>query len=162
MEESHGATDWAFGWNVPEEQLYPLEEHARSIANNWSGSQRDHLVGLMGESSFAQPLGMVDRLDFEVYADGGDGSADFPYRGATVDVKTVGRHRKDPTLAVGAYEPLNADYYALASRISETGIRLIGYAPRRLVANVPVCTHQGDEYQLVGQEYLFLLPQALL
>jgi len=140
--------------HIPEERVYPLTEHARRIADTWSGTPADHLTGLLGEDGVAKRLGIADRLDVEVY-NGGDGGIDLRYRGATIDVKTVGRRRSDPDLTVDAYSPLNADYYALASRIGETDIRLIGYAPRDFVANAPTFRYEDRPYHLVEQEYLF-------
>ncbi|MDZ5813114.1 hypothetical protein U4E84_17410, partial [Halorubrum sp. AD140] len=141
--------------HVPEERLYPLAEHARHIADTWSGTRRDHLTGLLGEDAFAKHLGIADRLNVEVYTDGGDGGFDLKCRGATIDVKTVGRQRSDPDLTVDAYKPLHADYYALASRVDETDVRLIGYAPRQFVANASTLTHKGRPYHVVEQDYLF-------
>lgn len=147
---------------VPEERLYALREHAYRIANNWHGTTRDHLTGLLGEFSYAEPLGLTQEVNVEIIPDGGDGGDDLRYCGATIDVKTVGRHRTDPALTVDAYEPLRADYYALASRISETCVRLIGYAPRCFVANAPIRHHDEGPYHYVDQRYLYPFPSALL
>ena len=141
--------------HIPEERVYPLAEHARQIANTWSGSPADHLTGLLGEDGIAKRLDIAERLDVDVYTDGGDGGVDLHYRDAAIDVKTVGRHRSDPDLTVDAYHSLDADYYALASRIGETDIRLIGYAPRDFVANAPTFRHKDRPYHLVEQDYLF-------
>ncbi|WP_324665748.1 hypothetical protein [Haloarcula sediminis] len=102
-------------------------------------------------------LGIADRLNTEVYADGGDGGVDLRYRGATIDVKTVGRHRADPALTVDAYDQLRADYYVLASRVGSSDMRLLGYAPQEFVANAPTQTHERRPYHLVEQAYLFPL-----
>jgi len=141
--------------HIPEERVYPLSEHARRIAETWSGTSRDHLTGLLGEDGVAKRLGIAEQLDVEVYTDGGDGGTDLRYRGATINVKTVSRHRSDPDLTVDAYKPLRADYYVLASRVGQTDVRLVGYAPREFVANAPTLTHDGQPYHLVEQEYLF-------
>ncbi|MYL15730.1 hypothetical protein GLW36_03590 [Halorubrum terrestre] len=141
--------------HIPEKRVYPLSEHARRIAETWSGTPTDHLTGLLGEDGVAKRLGIAEQLDVEVYTDGGDGGTDLRYRGTTIDVKTVGRHRSDPDLTVDAYSPLNADYYALASRIGETDIRLIGYAPRDFVANASTFRYEDRPYHCVEQEYLF-------
>ncbi|WP_277543719.1 hypothetical protein [Haloarcula laminariae] len=93
-------------------------------------------------------------MNTEVYADGG---VDLRYRGATIDVKTVGRHRTDPDLTVDAYDQLRADYYMLASRVGPSDVRLLGYAPRQFVANAPTRTHEGRPYHLIEQAYLFPL-----
>ena len=148
--------------HIPEERLYALREHAHRRSENWNGTVDDHLLGLLGEFGLARPLGVTKSLDTEIYADGGDGGIDLRYRGATIDVKTVGRHRRDPSLTVNAYKPLTADYYALASRISETDIRLIGYTPREFVANAPILSHEGESYHLVDQRYLFPFTNALV
>lgn len=141
--------------HVPEERLYAFREHARRRSETWDGTIDEHLLGFLGEFGLARPLGVTESLDTEIYADGGDGGVDLRYRGATIDVKTVGRHRRDPALTVNAYEPLTADYYALASRISETDLRLIGYTPREFVANAPILSYEGQPYHLVDQRYLF-------
>jgi len=94
-----------------------------------------------------------------VRVDGGDGGVDLTYRGATIDVKTVGRHRDDPALTVDAYEPLRADYYVLASRVGQTDCRLLGYAPRQFVANAPIRYYDGEPYHFVDQRYLFPIPR---
>ena len=140
---------------VPEERFYPLAEHASRIADTWSGTHSDHLTGLLGEDAIAKHLGISDRLNIEVYTDGGDGGFDLQFRGATIDVKTVGQHQSDPNLTVDAYKPLHAEYYALASRVGEMNVRLIGYAPREFVANAPTFSNEGQPYHVVEQEYLF-------
>lgn len=143
--------------HIPEERVYALREWAQRIADTTSGTTDNHLTGLLGEDALAQVLGIADRLNTEVYADGGDGGVDLRYRGATIDVKTVGRHRIDPDLTVDAYDQLRADYYVLASRVGQTDVRLLGYAPRQFVANAPTWTHEGRAYHLVEQAYLFPL-----
>jgi len=92
-----------------------------------------------------------------VYADGGDGGVDLRYRGATIDVKTVSRHRTEPDLTVDAYDPLCADYYVLASRVGPSDVRLLDYALRQFVANAPTRTHERRPYHVVEQAYLFPL-----
>jgi hypothetical protein len=143
--------------HIDEHRFYALVERANRIADNAHGSTENHIIGKLGEDSFAHAVGIADRLDTTVYADGGDGGVDLTYRGATIDVKTVGRHRHDPALTVDAYEPLTADYYVLASRVGKMDCRLIGYAPRDFVANAPVRLHNGEPYHIVEQEYLFPL-----
>ncbi|WP_276249302.1 hypothetical protein [Haloarcula rara] len=86
-----------------------------------------------------------------VYTDGGD---DLRYRGATIDVKTVGCHRTDPDLTVDAYDRLRADYYVLATRVGPSDVRLLGYAPRQFV-RTHRRGHEGRPYHLVEQAYLF-------
>jgi hypothetical protein len=148
--------------HIPEEQFYAITAQARELADHSNGDVKSWITGLLGENGYARSVGRVDSLSHEVMTDGGDGGTDLSYRGATVDVKTVGRHRADPCLTVDAYEPLRADYYALASRISKTDIRLIGYAPRQFVANAPTRYHEGEPYHFVDQEYLFPFPSQLL
>jgi len=148
--------------HVPENRVYALGEVARKLAGQWNGTAENFLKGLLGEYSYAKPLGKEQKINTEVYADGGDGGTDLSYRGATIDVKTVGQHRSDPALTVDAYKPLNADYYALASRISKTDVRLIGYAPRQFVANAPTQQHNGDRYHIIEQRYLFPFPSAIV
>jgi hypothetical protein len=147
--------------HVPQERLYALTEHANRLTEHWAGDVQDHLTGLLGEFSLAKPLGIEDAVDTKIYADGGDGGVDLRYRGATIDVKTVGRHRDDPALTVDAYQPLTADYYVLASRVSKTDVRIIGYAPRQFVANAPVRWHDGQPYHMVEQYYLFPIPRSI-
>lgn len=143
--------------HIDECRYYPLGEQAARIADTARGSAENHLTGLLGEDALAHYLGIAGRLDTEVYADGGDGGVDLTYRGATIDVKTVGRHRSNPALTVNAFRPLTADYYVLASRVGKLDCRLIGYAPRKFVANAPIQQHDGEQFHLVEQEYLFPL-----
>ena len=147
--------------HVPQERVFAFGEFARRLAADWKGTATRHLLGKLGEFSLARPLGIADHVDTEIYPDGGDGGVDLRYRGATIDVKTVGQHRRDPALTVDAFEPLTADYYALASRVSKTDVRLVGYAPREFVANAPVEYHEGEPYHLVEQHYLYPFPNAL-
>jgi hypothetical protein len=148
--------------HIPDNRLYAFGEFARRLADSWRGSIEDHLLSKLGEFGYAKSLGIENNVDTNIYSDGGDGGTDLNYRGATIDVKTVGQHRSDPALAVDAYEPLDADYYALASRISESDVRLIGYAPRRFVANAPVRHHDNGPYHFVDQRYLFPFPATLI
>lgn len=145
--------------HVEERRLYPLQEHAARIAETTSGTTENHVTGLLGEDAVAHHLGIEQRLNTEVIPDGGDGGSDLTYRGATIDVKTVGRHRSNPALTVDAYEPLTADYYLLASRVSKLDFRLLGYVPRWFIANAPIRDQNGEPYHIVHQEYLFPLPR---
>lgn len=143
---------------ISEHRFYPLMGKAEQIAINRGDSVENWRKGLLGEDALAHYLGIEDQLDTEIY-ECGDGGIDLEFRGATIDVKTVGRHRCDPALTVDAYQELIADYYVLASRIGRKSCRLIGYAPRQFVANAPIRTHQGNDYHHVDQEYLFPFPQ---
>lgn len=147
--------------HIPQKRLFILQEYGRRIAGASSGSVENHRKGKIGEDAVAKSIDARDSIDLEVYTDGGDGGVDLSHRGATIDVKTVGQHRCDPALTVDAYEQLRADYYVLASRISETDVRLIGYTPRQFVANAPVRSYQGGDYHLVEQDYLFPFPSSL-
>lgn len=144
--------------HIPDNRRHAFDEFARRLADDWRGSIENHLLAKLGEFAVAKHLGIEKGVDVEIYSDGGDGGTDLNYRGATIDVKTVGRHRTDPRLTVDAYEPLGADYYALASRIGESDVRLIGYTPRRFVANAPVRSHDTGPYHIVDQRYLFPFP----
>lgn len=144
--------------HIDEGRRDALIEHARRIAESWHGTAQNHITGLLGEDAVAHGLGIADAIDVTVYADGGDAGVDLTYCGATIDVKTVGRHRSNPALTVDAYEPLTADYYVLVSRIGPSDFRLVGYAPRDFVANAPILRHEGHPYHIVGQEYLFPFP----
>lgn len=148
--------------HIPESRVYAIGEVARRLAEQWSGTAKNFEIGLIGEDGTRDLLGIDQDIDTQVYPDGGDGGTDLNYRGATIDVKTVGQHRSDPSLAVDAYKPLRADYYVLASRISKTDVRLIGYAPRQFVANAPTRLHDGEPYHLVDQRYLFPFPSAIV
>lgn len=141
--------------NIPEGRFYALKEHASRIANSTRGECNNHLTGLLGEDTVAHYFGIEDRLETEVYADGGDGGFDLQFQGATIDVKTVGRCRQSPALTVDAHKPLRADYYVLASRVGRMTCRLIGYAPREFVADALQYNHRGKPYHIVEQEYLF-------
>jgi hypothetical protein len=104
-------------------------------------------------------LGVPEQLETEVYADGGDGGVDLAFNGASVDVKTVGRGIPNPALTIDVYQSLKADYYALASRVGHTDVRLIGYAPRQFVANAMKRSFDGTQYHFVEQDYLFPFTQ---
>lgn len=148
--------------NIPDGRRNALIEHAERIAANARGDRENHITGLLGEDALAHHLNIADKLDVKVYADGGDGGVDLSYKGATIDVKTVERHRSNPALTVDAYQPLNADYYVLVSRIGPSDFRIIGYAPRRFVANAPIWENKkGEPYHAVEQEYLFPFPLHL-
>lgn len=141
---------------LSDERRVVVEEWARKIANTWTGSDRNHIVGKLGEDALAHSFGLPDRLDVEVYTDGGDGGTDLWIAGACVDVKTVGeQYAHSPELWVAVRESLDADYYALVSRIGTSDFRLIGYAPRCFVANAPVRSHRGERYHVVPRDYLF-------
>ncbi|MFC7133749.1 MULTISPECIES: hypothetical protein [Salinibaculum] len=148
-------------YDIPRGWFQALEAHAkRRVENGAYGTAPNHFTGLLGEDALARHLGISERLDTELYADG-DGGVDLVYQGGTIDVKTVGRHREDPALTVDAYEPLRADYYALAHRIGPNRCRLIGYAPRHFVANAPTHRAKGDHYHHVPSDYLFPVPHFL-
>jgi hypothetical protein len=147
--------------HIPQNRLYILQEYARRIANVSRGSIENHRTGKVGEDAVAKMLGARESIDLDVYTDGGDGGFDLNHRGATIDVKTVGQHRSNPALTVDVYENLRADYYVLASRISETDVRLIGYAPRQFVANAPIRSYEGTDYHFIEQDYLFPFPKSL-
>lgn len=142
-------------YDVPVDRLHALDVHAsRRVENGANGNASNHLQGLLGEDVFARHLGIAERLDTELYPDGDDG-VDLVYRGATIDVKTVGRHRDNPALTVDAYEPLRADFYALAHRIGPNTCRLVGYAPRHFVANEEPLHGEDGPYHRIPREYLF-------
>jgi len=146
--------------NIPNRRRDALIEHAKRISNNARGTYENHIRGLLGEDALARYLGIADKLDVEIYPDGGDGGFDLTYQGATVDAKTVGRHRSNPALTVDAYQPLNADYYILVSRIGPCDFRLIGYTPRWFVANAPIWKNEeGEPYHAVEQDFLFPFPR---
>lgn len=148
--------------HIPESRVYAIGEVARRLAEQWSGTARNFEIGLLGESSVRSHLGIGQEINTEVYPDGGDGGTDLNYRGATIDVKTKGQHRSDPALTVDKNESLPADYYVLASRISKTDVRLIGYAPRQFVVNAPTRVDNGERYHFVDQRYLFPFPSAIV
>lgn len=135
-----------------------LAEKAARIADTSSGTTENHVLGKLGEFSLASYLGIEDRVNTDVYTDGGDGGVDLEYQGTTIDVKTVGRHRRRPPLTVDAHEPLPADYYVLASRVGKMNCRLVGYAPRQFVATAPVWYNDGSPYHVVDQRFLFPFP----
>lgn len=146
---------------IPEERLYPLKDHGRRrVRNGARGSERNHILGVLGEGATAQYRGFATDVDTNLYADG-DGGVDCRWNGHTVDVKTVGRGRRDPALTVDAYSELNADYYVLARRVGESTFRLEGYCPRQFVANARTAKSDGRQYHVVPREDLFTLPLML-
>lgn len=148
-------------YDTPRERFDALDSHARCRVDNGAhGTDENHLTGLLGEDAVARHLGIADRLDTNLYANG-DGGVDLVYEGATIDVKTKGQHRQKPILTVDAYEPLRAEYYALAHRIGPNRCRLIGYTPRIFVANAPIRRSDDGPYHHVPQEYLFPFPSVV-
>lgn len=148
--------------HIKESKLYAIQSHAQNIADQSPGNVKNHQTGKLGEYAVAKPLGVHEDIDFRAYTDGGDGGFDVRYNGATIDVKTASQRYSEPALMIDAYQPLRADYYALASRISKNDIRLIGYVPRKFVADAPVQHNNGDACHYVEQEYLIPFPQSLL
>jgi hypothetical protein len=147
---------------IPEDLYYVLEDHGeRRVENGTLGSSRNHKMGILGEGALATFLDTRHSVDTSLY-DRGDGGIDLVFNGATIDVKTRGRHRSTPSLTVDAYQELRADYYALVHRIGLTNFRLIGYAPRKFVANAPIREHDGRKYHEIEQRDLFPFPSSLL
>lgn len=142
---------------IPECRFYPLEEHGTLRADGGAGDPENHQLGILGEYALARFLGIEKRVDTELYDDG-DGGVDLNYAGNPIDVKAAGLGRSDPALTVGAYKPLNAQYYVLANRIGPSQFRLVGYCPRHFVANAPVRDYDGDSVHVVPQEDLFPFP----
>jgi hypothetical protein len=146
---------------ITEERLYVLKDHGRRrVGNGAHGSERNHILGILGEGALAEYHGIATSVDTNLYADG-DGGVDFRWGRTTVDLKTVGRGRRNPDLTVDAYSSLNADYYALAKRLGESAFRLVGYAPRQFVANARVAESDGRRYHVVPREDLFPFPRTL-
>lgn len=146
---------------IPNERLSVIKEHGRERARSGAnGTENNHVTGILGESAAAQFLGVKDRIDTSIY-EYGDGGVDFTWKGQTIDVKTVGRHRSDPVLTVDTYQSLNADYYVLVDRIGPNECRLIGYAPRQFVANAPQLEYNGETYHYVPQTDLFPFPRHI-
>lgn len=146
---------------LPENKYYPLKDHgSRRARNGARGNVENHQKGVLGEGALATYLGKEDDVDTTLY-ERGDGGVDLSFGGTTVDVKTVGRHRPKPALTVDTYQELRADYYVLAHRIGKTNFRLVGYAPRKFVANAPIWEHDGSRYHFVDQQSLFPFPSSL-
>lgn len=147
---------------IPEERYYPLLDHGRQRAENGAyGTAINHQKGILGEFSVASHAGVPQAVDTNLY-ERGDGGFDIRLNGATVDIKSVGRHRSEPALTVDQYQPLEADYYVLANRIGETAFEIVGYAPRHFVANAPLRESDGERFHYVPQEHLFPVPQVLV
>jgi hypothetical protein len=141
---------------LSDERRIVVERWARRIANTAPGSEERHVRGKLGEDAFAHKFGLPDRLNVDVYPDGGDGGTDLWVCGARIDVKTVGpEYVHSPELWVSVRESLDADYYALASQMGKSNFRLVGYAPRSFVANAPIRSYEGQRCHVVPREYLF-------
>jgi hypothetical protein len=119
---------------IPRNKRIPLTEHAARRAADGRGTFENHETGILGEWAVGRLLGIENRLDTDVYEYGDDG-VDLRYRGRTIDVKTVGPRASDPELWVDVTRPLHADYYVLVQQLSTARLRIIGYAPRKTVAN---------------------------
>jgi hypothetical protein len=148
--------------HIPEERLDALGIVGERIADQSPGTSSNHMTGKMGEDGFLKMLGETELLDTRVIADGGDGGTDVKYNGNTSDIKTATRRRTSPPLTVDVEKSLPADHYVLASRIGPTDVRLIGYAPRWVVANAKQRTHDGDDYHVVPQRDLIPFPDVTL
>lgn len=136
-------------------RYYTLKDHGRRrVRNGAHGTFENHEIGILGEGAVAQYLGIETEVDTALHPDG-DGGVDLRYRGVTLDVKTASRCQSDPSLTVGAHQPLRADWYVLVHRVGETTFRLIGFAPRKFVANAPQWERDGRKFHLVPQEDLF-------
>lgn len=146
--------------HIPERRVHPIEDHARQIANHSAGTVDNHRTGKLREYAVAKALDLEDKIDFQVYTDGGDGGSDLRYNSGTINVKTASRCHVDPSLIVDAHD-LRADHYVLASRLSRTDVRLIGAASRDVVADQPVWPHNGGPSRRVEQKYLDPFPPNL-
>lgn len=146
---------------LEENTFYPLKDHgSRRAQNGARGSPENHQKGILGEGALASYLGIGGEVDTALY-ERGDGGVDLSFYGSTINVKTVGRHRSTPALTVDTYQELRADYYALVHRVGKTNFRLVGYAPRKFVANAPIWEHDGTRYHFVDQKSLFPFPSFL-
>lgn len=134
---------------VPTSQYAPVKEHARRrVENGARGTIENHETGNLGEYCSVRYFGDRDKFD-NTLRDNGDGGVDFHLGPASIDVKTAGQGRESPALTVDAHGELRADYYALAHRIGETSVRLLGYAHRQFVANTrPREGRNGPYYRI--------------
>jgi len=126
------------------------------------GSIKNHERGALGEYAAAKHLGIPGEFDDEIYEDG-DPGFDLMYRGSKIDVKTVGPQANNPFLQVPTRGELTADYYLLVHQLSRKCYRVIGYAPRPVVARSETFTYSmsekfddryGDEVYKVDQDRL--------
>lgn len=145
---------------IPENKYIPLKENARQRADGGPGDQGNNECGVVGEYSLALFFGDEGLLDTEIYDKGeGDGGFDIDLGRTTLDIKTARQYQTEPGLAVSTGEPLRADYYVLANRLGPLCVELIGYCPRKFVANSPERRmFNGEEVHYVPQGDLFPFP----
>lgn len=89
-----------------------------------------HLTGAVGEIGVQKFIGKIKQPIFLH----GDPGYDLISDGSRLDVKSTATHMRIPDLLVPADQELVADVFFLAHRIEPQKIRLIGWAPRHVVA----------------------------
>jgi hypothetical protein len=143
--------------HIPDNKLPVIQERTEEIADNSPGNSEEHLTGKLGEFAVAEHLGiepLKEKLDLNIYTDGGDGGFDLKYDGKKIEVKTAGAQSENPGLPIDHKEPLIADWYILTRRMGKTDIQLIGCAPR-VTVEAFLDKNDTGKYSLLDQEYLF-------
>lgn len=148
--------------HIPSHRRHALSQLALQRAKSGRGDHTDHERGIYGEFAVAKWLDYenpVDALDKTIYQQGGDPGYDLVYRGRTIDVKTVGPRWSSPALLVSAFGDLRAEFYVLAQQLNVSNYRILGYAPRSVVADAPVRSisypYDQNKVHFIQQQDLF-------
>ena len=150
--------------SIPDNHFWALDEHGTHRARGSYGSKENHRCGVFGEFAAARFFGLSaeDGVDTQIYEDG-DPGYDLKVRGSRVDVKTTKQYYSRPSLMVNAEKELTADFYVLVHQLAERCYRILGYAPRQIVANART-EHVGEyrmkKVRVVDQDGLIPLPAS--
>lgn len=147
--------------DLGEGPLYAAQGNAeRFVTDGGCDSRKGTVIGQLGENVFKQYVPKNLEMDTEVRPSG-DIGWDFKYGGLRWDIKTVGRHRTEPSLTVDACSRLRADRYALVNRIGKTVFRLVGYTNHARVKEQGIRLSEHGAYRLVERDQLIPFPQYL-
>ena len=109
------------------------------------GSVDANLTGVIGEIAVQKATGRVEQPIFLR----GDRGYDLVHNDRTIDVKTTATHMDVPDLLIPADQELRADVYLLAHRFEPRTVRLVGWAPRRVVKDREPERHPGSSLNYV-------------
>lgn len=148
--------------HIPDRRYIPLAEHGTDRSRGSPGTESRHQCGVFGEFAVAQFLGMPLAVDTQIY-ELGDPGYDLDIAGRRIDVKTTRQSNTRPSLMVDAKTELTADFYVLVQQLDERCYRILGYAPRQVVASAPtrsVGKHRAKKVREVDQDTLIPLPAS--
>lgn len=102
-------------------------------------------TGVLGELAVQK---LTDNFEQIIFLRG-DPGFDLVKGDTTIDVKTTATHLEIPDLLIPYDQDLVADVYLLAHRLKDRQIRLVGWAPRHLVADREPEKYPGDQLNYV-------------